>query len=51
MEGDDTFQDIENSLDTKNLPNEVPGRVLEPHQQIQDINVADGESLILEWMI
>ena len=28
MEGDETFQDIENSLDTKNLPNEVPGRVL-----------------------
>ena len=51
MEGDETFQDIENSLDANNLPNEVPGRVFKPYHQVQDLNVADGESIILEWKI
>ena len=33
------------------MPYEVAGRVLSPHQLIQDVNVADGEALILEWKI
>ncbi len=51
MEGDDTFHDIKEALDSKNLPNEVPGKVLEPYMLVQDINVADGEPLILEWKV
>ena len=33
------------------MPFEVAGTVLSPHQMIQDVNVADGEPLILEWKI
>lgn len=33
------------------MPYEVAGTVLSPHQMIQDVNVADGEPLILEWKI
>ena len=51
MEGDDTFQDVKESLDGSNMPTETPGRVLEPYMLVQDINVADGEPLILEWKV
>lgn len=51
MEGDETFQDISDALTQQELPVAVSGRVFEPHQLIQDINVADGECLILEWKI
>lgn len=33
------------------MPFEVKGTVLRPCQMIQDVNVADGEPLILEWKI
>lgn len=33
------------------MPHEVAGIILSPHQMIQDVNVADGEPLILEWKI
>ena len=33
------------------MPFEVAGTVLSPHQLIQDVNIADGEALILEWKI
>ena len=51
MEGDETIEDVESSLDAKNFPNEVPGRILYPYQLVQDVNVADGEPLVLEWKI
>ena len=51
MEGDTTFEDVKDALDGDNLPNEIPGRILEPYMLIQDVNVADGEHLVLEWKI
>ena len=37
--------------DTSKLPVQVHARILQPHELIQDANVADGEQLILEWRI
>lgn len=51
MEGDTTFQDVKDALDANNMPTEVQGRILEPYQLIQDIDVADGDTLILEWRV
>lgn len=39
------------ALDGAKMPTEIQGKLLEPHQLIQDINVADGESIILEWKV
>ena len=33
------------------MPTEFAGRILENYQYIADINVADGESLIIEWKV
>jgi hypothetical protein len=33
------------------LPIEVHGRVLLPHELIDEINVADDELILLEWKI
>ena len=52
MEGDESFQDVQDCLQSgQDMPFEVAGTVLKPHQLIQDVNVADGEPLILEWKI
>lgn len=51
MEGDTTFADVKDSLDSNKLPVEIQGRVLDPFLLVQDIEVADGESLIIEWRI
>ena len=34
IEGDDTFQDIKDALDGANMPNEVQGRILDPHMYV-----------------
>ena len=39
------------ALDSKKMPTEIQGRILEPYQLIQDINVADNETIILEWKV
>ena len=51
MEGECTFEDVSDALDGDNIPNQVPGSVLEPYLQIQDANVADGETIICEWKV
>lgn len=51
MEGDTNIQDVEEALDSKNLPCEIQGRVLDPFMLVQDVNVADNETIILEWKI
>ena len=51
MEGDTTFEDVKDALDPDNLPIQIHGRVLLPHELIQDINVADNEPLILELKV
>jgi ubiquitin C-terminal hydrolase len=51
LEGDDTFSDVRDSLDARNMPTPIAGRLLEPHQLVADINVADGEGLVLEWKV
>ena len=33
------------------MPTEIQGRVLQPHQLVQDINVADNETIIIEWKV
>ena len=37
--------------ETGDLPIEVHGRVLLPHQLIDEINVADDDLILLEWKI
>ena len=39
------------ALDSKKMPTEIQGRILEPYQLIQDINVADNDTIILEWKV
>ena len=41
----------QSSGDLSNLPIEVHGRLLLPHQLIDEINVADDEMILLEWKI
>ena len=33
------------------LPVEIHGRVLQPFERVEDVNVADGEVLIFEWKV
>ena len=51
LEGDETVQDVFDSLDGDNYPNAVNGRVLDPFMLVCDANIADDECLILEWKI
>lgn len=51
LEGDETVQDVFDSLDGNNYPNAVNGRILEPYMLVADANIADDECIILEWKI
>ena len=51
LEGEETFSDVRESLDSEQVPISVSGQVLEPYQLISDANIADSEVLILEWKI
>jgi len=56
FEQGDTIQDLEYQLaqlssDLSNLPVEVHGRILQNHQLIDEINVADDDLILLEWKI
>ena len=33
------------------MPTEVQGRILEKHSYVADINVADDQTIILEWRV
>jgi ubiquitin C-terminal hydrolase len=45
------FQLNQLSSDLSNLPIEVHGRILQSHQLIDEINVADDDLILLEWKI
>ena len=56
FEGQESFADIKEALEDvgqnlEKLPIEVHGRVLQPHEFIEDINVGDNEVLIFEWKV
>jgi len=56
FEQNDTIEDLEHNLseksqDVSKLPIEVHGRILQSHQLIDEINVADDELILLEWKI
>ena len=49
----DSMSAAQNAIGTdySQLPLEVHGKVLDPHELIEDINVADDELIIFEWRI
>lgn len=53
MEGDNIFHDVMEIISNGNTnpPQPTCGRVLEKYHRIEDINLADGEPLVLEWMV
>lgn len=56
FEGDDTFEDAQqlgaaNSKDLSKLPLAIQGRILEPNQRIDDLDVADCEIIVMEMTI
>ena len=53
FEQGDSIEELESQIeaDSRNLPIEIHGRILQPHQLIDEINVADDEMILLEWKI